>query len=183
MPLRVWLQKQRKEPALCLSTPLRTATAGLPERIAGGCDLRNACEISMLHRYVTACAFLLRGHQSNARQATSSNHLVWLPFRILRLIVPICPLHESIHDSRYMRPGPGPRLWFRLTVDSLAKPDCCLDLVAKLELCLAAYYLWHQKHRYPPAWKLCDAFVSCSGSLVMSPAVPHVLCMNGEQAP
>lgn len=70
-------------------------------------------------------------------------------FCILRLIVPICPLHESIHNSRYMRPGPGPRLWFRLTVDSLAKPDRCSCLVAKLELFLATCF-WLQKHRYPP---------------------------------
>lgn len=59
-------------------------------------------------------------------------------FCILRLIVPICPQHESIHNSRYMRPGPGPGLWFREAIDSLAKPDCCSSLVAKLEPCLAA---------------------------------------------
>lgn len=120
----------------------RTATAGMPERIAGGCDLRSASQISMPRRYVTACAFIIKGHRSNAMQATATGlpHpkiLCGCPSH-LALDRPICPLHESIHNSRYMRPGPGPRLWCRLTVDSLAKPDGCSDLVAKLELCLAA---------------------------------------------
>lgn len=104
-------------------------------------------------------------------------------FRILRLIVPICPLHESIHNSRYMQPGPGPRLWFRLTVDSLAKPDRCTSLVAELELYLAARLLACGSRNtgiHLPG-NFVMLFVSCSGRLVMSPAVAHVLCMNGEQ--
>lgn len=59
-------------------------------------------------------------------------------FCIWRLIIPICPQHESIHNSWYMRPGPGPGLWFREAIDSLAKPNRCSSLVAKLEPCLAA---------------------------------------------